>query len=404
MAITNRYQRMNFTCLLITVFLDQVGISLIYPIIPSLLESITGNSLVGNSVIGGWLIAAYALMQFIFAPIMGAISDRFGRKIVLIICFIAFSIDYLLYAIANDLFLLFLARVIAGIAGSSIVVSLAGIADISNKGNKTKNYAYIFATMSLGLILGPTITSFAVQYNIRAPFYIAFVLSLFSVLFIILFFKETLPCKDRRPFSPQNPISSLMYFKKYNGMINLFIVQFLFVMAIQVPITLWSFFTKYRFNWNDSEVSNSFIVLGIISFIVQIYLVKKLYPIMGNKKIAYLGFGSFAFGLVLIALSAYSWLFYIALFFYGLAGISNSAITSIYSSKVSVSEQGQLMGIIESISSICAIVGPLFAVYLFRFSVDLKLPLSDGYSFILSAIVVIFCLYFLNRIFSNEDS
>lgn len=404
MALHNRYQRVSFLCLLITVFLDQVGISLIYPIIPSLLESIIGNSLVGNSVISGWLIATYGLMQFIFAPIMGAISDRFGRKVVLIICFIAFSVDYLLYAIANTLYLLFLARIIAGIAGSSIVVSLAGIADISNKENKTKNYAYVFATMNLGIILGPTITSFAVQYDIRSPFYLALLLSLLSLLLVIYFFQETLPYKNRRPFSPQNPIRSLLYFNKYHGMINLFIVQFIFVLAIQVPITLWSFFTRYRFNWTDGEISTSFIVLGIIGFIVQIYLVKKLYPLLGNKRIAYLGFGAFALGLFLIALSTHSWLFYIALCFYGLAGISNSAITSIYSSKVSLSEQGQLMGIIESISSICAIVGPLFAVYLFRFTVNLNHPLSDGYPFIISAIAVVVCICFLKSSIPDNDN
>lgn len=400
----NRYQHITFICLLITVFLDQVGISLIYPIIPSLLASITEDSLVGNSVVGGWLIATYGLMQFIFAPIMGAVSDRFGRKIVLIVCFVAFSIDYLLYAIADNLYLLFLARIIAGIAGSSIVVSLAGIADISHKANKTKNYAYMFATISLGTILGPTIASITIDYGIRAPFYIAFLLSLLSLLFIVCFFEETLPHENRRPFSVQNPINSLMFFSKYKGMLSLFAVQFLFVFAVQVPIALWPFFTKYRFDWTDGEVAKSFIVLGIIGFIVQIYLVKKLYPILGNRKIVYLGFGSFAIGLLLLALSTHSWLFYIALCFYGLAGISNSAITSIYSSKVSATEQGQLMGIIESIGSICAIVGPLLAVYIFHFTVNLNLPFSDGYSFILSAIVVAFCIFLLKRSISDVDN
>ncbi|XDZ52772.1 MFS transporter [Neisseriaceae bacterium CLB008] len=389
--------RLTFLCLLLTVFLDQVGISLILPIIPSLLADITHHSLVDNAIIGGWLIAIYGLMQFIFAPIMGAVSDRFGRKIVLIICFMAFAIDYLLYAIADNLYLLFFARMIAGIAGSSIVVSLAGIADISNAENKTKHYAYIFATMSLGFILGPTIASFTVQYGIRTPFYIAGLLSVVSLLTITFFFKETLAVDNRRPFSIQSPLKAFLYFNKYKGMLSLLIVQLLFVLAVQVPITLWSFFTKYRFGWSDADVAKSFIALGMIGFFVQIYLVKKLYPILGNKKIAYLGFSAFGLGLLLIALSSYNWQFYLALCLYGLAGISNAAITSIYSSKVSASEQGQLMGIIESISSMCVVVGPILAVYLFRYSVALEMPLSDGYPFILAAVIVALCLYLLKR-------
>ncbi|MBP6861043.1 MAG: MFS transporter [Neisseriaceae bacterium] len=395
--------RLTFLCLLLTVFLDQVGISLILPIIPSLLADITHHSLVDNAVIGGWLIAVYGLMQFIFAPIMGAVSDRFGRKVVLIICFIAFAVDYLLYAIADTLTLLFLARMIAGIAGSSIVVSLAGIADISQADNKTKHYAYIFATMSLGVILGPTIASFTIQYGIRTPFYIAGLLSVLSLLAIVLFFKETLPSHNRRPFAVQSPLKAFLYFNKYKGMMNLLIVQLLFVLAAQVPVTLWAFFTKYRFDWSDGDVAKSFIALGIIGFFVQIYLVKKLYPVLGNKKIAYLGFGAFGLGLLLIALSSHSWQFYLALCLYGLAGISNAAITSIYSSKVSASEQGQLMGIIESISSMCVVVGPIMAVYLFRFSVALETPLSDGYPFMLAAILVAICLYLLKRSIADDE-
>ncbi len=403
MALSKKHQRMTFICLLITVLLDQIGISLIYPIMPSLLADITGDTLVANSVIGGWLIAIYGLMQFVFAPIMGAVSDRFGRKVVLIACFIAFCLDYLLYAIADNLYLLFLARIIAGIAGSSIAVSLAGITDISGEHDRTKHYAYIFATMSLGLILGPALSAFAIQYGIKTPFYLAALLSLLSLGLILVFFKETLPRQHRRPFVIQSPLASLRHFKQYQGMMSLLTIQFLFVLAVQAPISLWAFFIKHRFDWTDGQVALSFIVLGIISFMVQIFLVKLLYPILGNRKIAYLGFSTFALGLIMIAFASNIWLFYLALCIYGLAGISSSAITSIYAAKVPASEHGQLMGIIESISSLCVVIGPLWAVYLFRYSIDLELPFSDGYPFMLAAMMTAVCVYLLKRALSDPD-
>ncbi|OTQ41470.1 hypothetical protein B6D20_09245, partial [Gilliamella apicola] len=145
---------LSFICLLITVFLDQIGLFLINPIIPSLLESVTHEGVVDNALIGGWLLATFGIMQFIFAPVMGAVSDKFGRKPILIICFTAFTLDYFLYAISQNLYLLFLARIIAGIAGSSVIVSLASVADMSDEKSKMQNYGFIFGVMSLGLVIG----------------------------------------------------------------------------------------------------------------------------------------------------------------------------------------------------------------------------------------------------------
>lgn len=383
---------LSFICLLVTVFLDQIGLFLIYPIIPSLLESVTHDTVVDNALIGGWLLATFGIMQFLFAPIMGAISDKFGRKPVLIVCFVAFTFDYLLYAVSQNLYLLFLARVIAGIAGSSVIVSLASVADMSDEKSKMQNYGFLFGIMSLGLVIGPAISAVAVQYGVRVPFYVAAVFSLMGLLCVIFLFKETLHKEKRRAFKLDNPFSSVAYFLKYKGLFHLFIVQILFMFATQFPITLWPFFTKYRFAWSDSQIATSFVILGLGGLFAQTVLLKLVRYVLSDNKIPLLGFLLFALGLICIALSNSSVTIYIAMMIYSFSNISNSSIVSIFSSQVSASEQGLLMGALSSITSFWAVVGPVCATSMYYYMVNLSLPDGDGYPFIFSAIVVLICL------------
>lgn len=383
---------LSFICLLITVFLDQIGLFLIYPIIPSLLESVTHESVVDNALIGGWLLATFGIMQFIFAPVMGAISDKFGRKPVLIVCFAAFTLDYFLYAISQNLYLLFLARIIAGVAGSSVIVSLASVADMSDEKSKMQNYGFIFGVMSLGLVIGPAISAVAVQSGIRVPFYVAAIFSLLGLLCIIFFFKETLPKEKRRTFKLDNPFSSVAYFLKYKGLYHLFIVQILFMFATQFSITLWPFFTKYRFTWNDSQIATSFVILGLGGLFAQTVLLKLVRYVLSDRQVPLLGFILFALGLICIALSNSTLAIYMAMMIYSFSSISNSSIVSIFSSQVADSEQGQLMGALSSITSFWAVLGPVCATSMYYFTVSLRLPNSDGYPFIFSAILVLICL------------
>lgn len=383
---------LSFICLLITVFLDQIGLFLIYPIIPSLLESITHEDVVNNALIGGWLLATFGIMQFLFAPIMGAVSDKFGRKPVLIVCFTAFTLDYFLYAVSQNLYLLFLARIIAGIAGSSIIVSLASTADMSNKKNKMQNYGFIFGVMSLGLIIGPAISAIAVQSGVRVPFYVAAIFSLLGLLCIIFLFKETLHKENRREFKLENPFSSVAYFLKYKGLHYLFIVQVLFMFATQFSITLWPFFTKYRFTWSDTQVATSFVILGLGGLFAQTVLLKLVSYLLNERKITYFGFILFALGLISISFSNSTLTIYISLIIYSFSSISNSAIVSIFSSQVSDSEQGLLMGALSCITSFWAVLGPICATNMYHYTVSLSLPNSDGFPFIFSAVLILICL------------
>lgn len=382
----------SFICLLITVFLDQIGLYLISPIIPSLLESVTHINVVDNALIGGWLLATFGIMQFLFAPIMGAISDKFGRKPILIVCFIAFTLDYFLYAISHNLYLLFLARIIAGIAGSSIIVSLASVADMSDKQNKMQNYGFIFGVMGLGLVVGPAISAVVVRFGVRVPFYVAAFLSLLGLLCIIFLFKETLDKSNRRAFKLDNPLSSVMYFLKYRALRYLFIVQILFMFATQFAIVLWPFFTKYRFAWSDSQIATSFVILGIGAIFAQTILLKLVRYVINDRNVPALGFILFALGLICISFSNSALALYVAMIIYSFSSISNSSIVSVFSSQASDSEQGLLMGALSCITSFWTVIGPVCATNMYHYTVRLQLPSSDGYPFIFSAIIVLLCL------------
>jgi len=381
-------------CLFFTVLMDQAGMVLIAPMIPALLESITGYTVADNTEIAGWLVATYGLMQFLFAPIMGSLSDRFGRRRVLLICFIVFTINYLLFAFADSLWILFIGRVIAGITGSSLVVSMASVADISVPEKKTRNFALMYGAIGLGMVVGPGISSVTVGYGLRVPFLVAAAMCAFCVLFIHLVFKETLVIENRRPFILTNPLSSVNKFRKYPGIAWLFLCHFSILLAFQAPVVLWAFFTKYRFDWNEQQIANSLVVIGILMIFVQIVVVDFTYKRLGNVKTCYLGYAMFGTGLLMVALSLNEWLFYLALIPYTLGSISNSAINSIYSNAVKPSEQGEIQGALVSISSVANTIGPVIVSYLYSMGTKSSVEYGDALPFLIGSLMTAVSAFF----------
>ncbi|MBE0401371.1 MULTISPECIES: MFS transporter [Halomonadaceae] len=369
-------------CLFLTVMMDQAGVVLIAPLIPALLESITGDTLAHNTEIAGWLVGTYGLMQFLFAPIMGSLSDRFGRRRVLLVCFAIFVLDYLIFAIADSIWVLFLGRVIAGITGSSLVVSMASIADISEKHNKTRNFAYMYGAIGLGMIVGPAISSVTVGYGLRVPFLVAALMCAFCFFFILFGFREPLSDASRRPFKIANPMNSINKFRKYPGMSWLFLTHFCILLAFQAPLVLWAFFTKYRFSWNEQQIANSLVLIGVLMVLVQTVVVDFAYKKLGNRKSCFVGYAMFGTGMLLIAVSVHPWFFYLALIPYTLGSVSNAAINSIYSNAVLPSEQGEIQGALVSIASVANAIGPIVVSYLYSVGVQSTWTYGDALPFI----------------------
>ena len=351
----------------ITLLIDITGIGIIIPVLPSLIMDLTGSNLSHASEIGGWLLFAYAIFQFLFAPVIGGLSDQFGRKPVLIASLIGFSIDYVFMAMAPTLFWLFIGRFIAGIFGASFTTCSAYIADVSTPEKRAQNFGLIGAAFGLGFIIGPVVGGLLGEYGPRVPFYAAAVLTGLNVIYGFLVLPESLDKDKRRKFQWKraNPVGSLMQLKKYPVLSGLVFAMFFVYIASHAVQSTWSFFTMYKFNWSESMVGYSLGFVGVLSALVQGLLIRWLIPKIGQRKAIYYGLGLYFVGLILFAFAQEGWMMFAFLIPYCLGGICGPALQGIMSSQVPDNEPGELQGALTSMMSVTSIVGPPLMTWIF---------------------------------------
>lgn len=361
----------------ITMTIDVIGWGLIIPVMPSLISELKHIPIKETSRWGGYLISVFAIMQLLFSPLMGNLSDRFGRRPVLLISLLAFCIDYVILALAHNYSLLMLGRILAGITGASFTAATAYIADISTPETRAKNFGLIGAAFGLGFVIGPALGGLLSVWGLRAPFYAAAVLCFINFLYGYFILPESLKPENRRPleWKKANPVGAFMHFKKYpaiSGLVIAFVFMYLAAHAVQ---SNWSYFTMYKFNWTEKEVGFSLALVGILVGIVQGGLIRVVNPLLGNAKSAYLGLVLYGIGLALFAFASQSWMMYAFLVPYCLGGIAQPALQSIITEHVPANEQGQLQGGLTSIMSATSIIGPYIMTSLFYYAV------SDGSRF-----------------------
>lgn len=344
----------------VTVLVDMIGIGIIIPVIPSLIQSLDGGSLSEASEIGGWLMFAFAIMQFLCAPLMGELSDRFGRKPILLIALLGLGLDYLFHAFAPTVFWLFVGRVIAGICGASFTVANAYIADVSSPDEKAKNFGLVGAAFGLGFIIGPVIGGIAAQWGVQMPFFVAAGLSLLNFLYGLLIVPESLTQANRRSFDfrKANPVTSLMRFRRYPMLIGLVFSFFLIYMAGKSVETTWAYYTMYRFDWSEAHVGYSLAFVGVLVAAVQGGLVGVISKKMRKKHMILLGFSFWVLGLILFSLANKGWMMYAFCVIYCLGGIAGPTLQSVMSNTVPDNEQGELQGSLTSLISVTSIIGP----------------------------------------------
>ena len=376
----------------ITLLIDVVGFGIIIPVIPSLISHLTGNPDMSYAArIGGWLTFTFAIMQFLFAPVLGSLSDRYGRRPVLLFSLFGFGIDYILLSFAPNIAWLFLGRAIAGITGASFTTAAAYIADISSPENRAKNFGMIGAAFGLGFVIGPILGGFLGELGERVPFMVAAGLAFANWLYGYFVLPESLSQENRRPFDIKraNPIGSLMHLKKYpavGGLIGSFILIYLASHAVN---SNWSFFTIERFQWSKKMIGISLGVVGVLVGAVQGGLVRVVNPKIGNERSVYLGLSLYALGMLLFAFASSTWMMFVFLVPYCLGGISGPALQSIISSHVPANEQGELQGALTSLISSTTILGPLMMTSLFSYFVSPKAPVYfPGVSFLLGFLLM----------------
>jgi MFS transporter, DHA1 family, tetracycline resistance protein len=389
----------------ITVLVDVIGLGIIIPIVPKLIENLTGLGVNEASRYGGWLLFSYALMQFVFSPILGGLSDRFGRRPILLVSLFGLGLDYVFHAFAPSIAWLFVGRIIAGIMGASFSTATAYIADISSPEKRAQNFGLIGAAFGLGFIIGPVIGGVSSQWGTNVPFLIAAGLTLLNVIYGYFVLPESLSKDNRRAFDWKraNPISSLQNLKKYpvvSGLVISLVLTFIASHAVQ---SNWSYYTMYKFHWNAAMVGYSLAVVGLLVAFVQGFLIRKIIPRLGQTKSIYLGMAFSALGLLLFGLASESWMMFAFLIPYCLGGIAGPSIQGVISSQVPSNEQGELQGAMTSLMSLCGVFGPLLMTNLFAFATAEDSPFYvPGAPFFLASCLTLISFYLSYRTLSKK--
>lgn len=370
----NRKPALSF--IFLTLLIDIIGLGIIIPVLPALIQELTGGSLADASRYGGWMLFAYAFMQFIFAPILGGLSDRFGRRPVLLVSLFGFGLDYFMMAMAPTIGWLFAGRIIAGIMGASFTTAAAYIADISTPEKRAQNFGLIGAAFGLGFIIGPMIGGFLGAYGSRIPFLAAAGLTLLNWLYGFFILPESLPVQNRRKFdwSRANPIGSLMNLKRYPVIMGLVASLVLIHIAAHAVQTNWPYYTIEKFGWDSRMIGLSLTVVGIAFAVVQGGLIRYIIPALGNQRSVYVGLGLSTLGFVLYAVANANWMMFAFTAVYCLGSIAGPALQGIISTTVPSNEQGELQGALTGLISATSIVGPPVMTNTFAFFTDIQAP------------------------------
>lgn len=385
-----QHRNYNLAFILTIVGMDTLGFGIIYPILPKLIGEITGAGLSKAAVYGGWLTLAYALFQFLSAPVIGKLSDRFGRRPVLLISLLAFAIDCLFLAFTQHIIWFFIGRALAGIAGASYAAAAASIADISNEKNRTQYFGYINAAYASGFIIGPALGGILGDINTRLPFLVAALICLVNLVFGFFFFRETLPKRKRQSISEPIKIGMrLAGIKSFKPLYPLFMAALLVSIAGHSMPSVWAYFTMEKFSWNARLVGYSLAFLGILSLVVQVYGVRLMSRRFGDYRMTTIGIAFSILGLLCIAFSFHVLLLIPALILYNFGSINRAGFQALTSKGTREDRQGELQGIIGSLNGLALIIGPLLMTQTFGLFTNGALGYFPGFPYLLAAILFV---------------
>lgn len=391
----------------ITLLLDVIGFGIIIPVLPKLITHLTGEPLSAAARYGGWMGFAFAGMQFLFSPVLGNLSDKYGRRPVLLVALFGFGLDYLFLAFAPSIGWLFVGRMIAGITGASFTTAGAYIADISTPENRAKNFGLIGAAFGLGFIIGPVLGGKLVGFGAQVPFLVAAGLTFLNWLYGFFVLPESLTPENRRPFdwARANPIGSLQLLRRYPVILGMVGSLVLIYIAGHATQSTWAYYTMYKFHWNESRVGDSLGAVGLLTGLVQGVLIRYLNPKLGATRSVLLGLGLYAIGFLLFAFAPNGWLMFAFLVPYCLGGIAGPALQGIMSGQVPPNEQGELQGALTSLVSLTAIVGPPLMTNLFSFFTSTQAPVEfPGAPFLAGAVLTAGSLLLAMRSLSNYEA
>jgi DHA1 family tetracycline resistance protein-like MFS transporter len=370
-----------------------------------LISQLKGIPINQASPYGGYLLTVFAVVQFGCAPIIGNLSDRYGRRPVLLASLLGFGVDYIFLALSPSYGWLFIGRVVAGMTGASFTTASAYIADVSpDETSRAKNFGLIGAAFGLGFVIGPALGGLLAQWGIRAPFYGAAVLCLLNFLYGYFLLPESLNKEHRRPFEWRraNPLGSLNFLMTHPEIGGLAVSFFLIYFGAQSVQGNWNFFTMYRFHWTEGMVGLSLTVVGVVFGVVQGLLTRVINPRLGNEKSIYLGMAFYIMGLVLFAFATQGWMMFAFLVPYCLGGIAGPSLQSVISGHVQPNQQGELQGALTSLMSLSTIFGPLVMTNTFYYFTSSKAPFYfPGVHFLIGAVCMLASVIVIGKVLNK---
>ncbi len=397
--------QLAFAFIFVTVLLDSIGFGIIMPVVPHLIMDISGDTLTHAARTSGFLMFAFASMQFIASPVLGNLSDRFGRRPVLLCSLLAMVCNYLLMGWAPTLFWLFVGRVIGGVSASTFGIANAYIADTFPAEKRAQYFALLGAGFGAGFIVGPAIGGFLGEYGARMPFYAAACLTFVNMIYGFFVLPESLKDGNRRPFelARAHPLGAFKQLWQYPMVIALLLVYFFYLLGHFALPSTWAFFTIEKFGWSPRDIGFSLSAIGVAMIFVQAYLIRLVLPVWGPTKTAIVGLIATTVSFIGYAFVPYAWMMYPVIVVGALQGFVGPSVQSIVSARIPANAQGELQGAIGSMSGLVAILSPPFMTQLFAyFSADDAIVHFPGAPFLAAAFLTLLALSLLLRIVAGR--
>ena len=370
-AGTSQGSRAGVAFVLITIFIDVLAMGVIIPVLPRLVLAFEGGDAVSAAEIYGYFGIVFAAAQFFFAPILGALSDRFGRRPVLLISMLGHGFDFMLMAVAPTLWWLFVGRLISGLTAASLSAANAYIADITPPEKRAQSFGYIGAAFGFGFAIGPALGGIAGEFDPRLPFWIAAGLCLLNAAYGFFVLPESLPPERRSPFrlAKANPVGSLGFLRDHGEVAGLAAISVIMNLAFWVIPTTSVLYAGYRYGWTEGDVGLMLAGIGVGNIIVQTTLIRPVIARLGEAPAMRLGLASSVVGMTIYGLAPEGWIFLIGLAFQCLGGFAGPALQSLATRRVAPDEQGKLQGALSSAIGVAGMIGPLLFSQIYAWSI-----------------------------------
>ncbi len=395
------------TFIFITVFLDMVGFGLIMPVLPRLIEDVSGAGLADASLLAGWLFFAYGGMQFLCGPLLGNLSDAYGRRPILLLSVFGLGVDYLLTAFAPNMLWLFVGRTLAGLCGASYTTANAYLADITKPEDRAKVFGYMGAAFGLGFIIGPAIGGILGEYGPRVPFFAAAGISILNFVYGYFVLPETLPRESRRSFewARSNPVGVFKVFSTYKQALPLCIVMAMYFFATSVYPAIWAFWGIARFNWSESTIGLTLAIFGLITAVVQGGLTGPVVKWLGERNTAILALVTSVIAAAGYGLATGMSMILILFVIHAPEGFAQPALTALMSRDAPADAQGELQGGIASAQNLALLAGTVMFAQIFGYFLQENSPLqSPNVGYFISAALCTIALTIFVRLPSRTSA